>query len=90
MSVIVASLMGIALAFPASAQQSDAQKRYAAFAACHREADTAVPAQRTEQEEMNHYIAFSAALRSAAMPWESMPEAFKRPGRQTKIRDCRD
>ena len=62
MSVIVASLMGIALALPASAQQTEAAKRNAAFAACHREADSAVPAQRTEQEEMNHYIVFSTCL----------------------------
>jgi hypothetical protein len=61
-SVIAAALVGIAFAMPAAAQQTDAQKRNAAFAACHREADSAVPAQRTEQDEMNHYLVFSVCL----------------------------
>jgi hypothetical protein len=64
-SLIAASVLSIAAlaaAFPASAQQSDAQKRNAAFAACHKEADTAVPVLRTEQDEMNHYLFFSVCL----------------------------
>ena len=64
-SVIAASVLGIAAlaaAFPAAAQQSDAQKRNAAFAACHKEADSAVPTLRSEQDEMNHYLVFSVCL----------------------------
>jgi hypothetical protein len=70
-SVIAASLLGIAAfasAIPASAQptaqQADAAKRQAAFAACRREADIAVPTStlKTEQDEMNHYLFFSVCL----------------------------
>jgi hypothetical protein len=64
-SLIVASVLRVAVlaaAIPASAQQTEAQKRNAAFAACHREADSAVPTIRTEQDEMNHYTAFSVCL----------------------------
>jgi hypothetical protein len=64
-SLVAASVVGLAAlaaAFPASAQQNDAQKRNAAFAACHREADSAVPALRSEQDEMNHYLVFSVCL----------------------------
>jgi hypothetical protein len=62
MSVIAASLMGIAFALPASAQQTEGQKRTAAFAACHKEADSAVPVLKTEQDDMNHYLVFSVCL----------------------------
>jgi hypothetical protein len=41
-------------------RQTEAQKRNAAFAACQREADSAVPRLRTEQDEMNHYSVFAA------------------------------
>jgi hypothetical protein len=58
----VLSIAALAAAFPASAQQSEAQKRTAAFAACHREADSAVPTLRTEQDDMNHYLVFSVCL----------------------------
>jgi invasion protein IalB len=61
-SVIAVSLMGIALAVPASAQQTEGQKRQAAFVACHKEADSAVPVLRTEQDDMNHYLVFSVCL----------------------------
>jgi hypothetical protein len=61
-SVIAAALVGIAFAMPAAAQQNDAQKRIAAFAACHKEADSAVPVLRTEQDDMNHYLVFSVCL----------------------------
>jgi hypothetical protein len=64
-SVIAASVLGIAAlaaALPASAQQTDAQKRNAAFAACHRDADSAVPVLKSEQDEMNHYLVFSVCL----------------------------
>jgi hypothetical protein len=64
-SVIAASVLGIAAlaaAFPAAAQQNDAVKRNAAFAACHKEADSAVPTLRSEQDEMNHYLVYSVCL----------------------------
>jgi hypothetical protein len=44
--LIVASVLGVAAlaaALPASAQQTEVQKRNAAIAACQREADSAVP-----------------------------------------------
>jgi invasion protein IalB len=66
--LITASLFGIAGALPASAQQTaqqtQAQKRYEAWAACRREADSAVPLSNmiSEQASMNHYLAMSNCL----------------------------
>jgi hypothetical protein len=66
--MITASLFGIASALPASAQQTaqqtQAQKRYEAWAACRREADSAVPLSNmiSEQASMNHYLAMSNCL----------------------------
>jgi len=66
--VITASFFGIAGALPASAQQTaqqtQAQKRYEAWAACRREADSAVPLSNmiSEQASMNHYLAMSNCL----------------------------
>jgi hypothetical protein len=61
-SVVTAALLGLVFAMPASAQQTPAQKRTTAFAACHKEADSAVPVLRTEQDDMNHYLVFSVCL----------------------------
>ena len=55
-------IAAIAAAFPACAQQTDAQRRTAAFADCRKEADRAVPTLRTAQDDMNHYIVFSTCL----------------------------
>jgi len=67
-AVISASLFGIASALPASArqtaQQTQAQKRYEAWATCRREADSAAPLSGmiSEQALMNHYLAMSNCL----------------------------
>jgi hypothetical protein len=61
-SVMTAALLGLVFAMPASAQQTAAAKRTVAFAACHKEADSAVPVLRTEQDDMNHYLVFSVCL----------------------------
>ena len=64
--VVATSLACIAVAspLPASAQQTPAQKRYEAWAACRREADSAVPisSMTSEQASMNHYLAMSNCL----------------------------
>jgi hypothetical protein len=64
--VIATSLVCIAVTspLPASAQQTPAQKRYEAWAACRREADNAVPLSSmiSEQASMNHYLAMSNCL----------------------------
>jgi hypothetical protein len=69
--VVATSLACIAVAsrLPASAQQTaqqtPAQKRYEAWAACRREADNAVTLSSmiSEQASMNHYLALSNCLR---------------------------
>jgi hypothetical protein len=63
--VITASLFGIVSALPASAQQTAGQKRYAAYAACRREANSAVPLSGmiSTQASMNHYLALGSCLR---------------------------
>ena len=61
--LIVASVIGVAAlaaALPASAQQTEVQKRNAAIGACQREADSAVPRLQTTQDEMNRYLVFAA------------------------------
>ena len=64
--VIAASLQCIAVAsaLPASAQQTAAQQRYQAWAACRREANRAVPlsGRISEQASMNHYLALGSCL----------------------------
>jgi hypothetical protein len=68
-SLTIWSLLGIAVvsAWPVfaqqqSTQQTDAQKRIAAFAACHKEADAAVPQLRNEQDDVRHYTALDTCL----------------------------
>jgi hypothetical protein len=67
--VIAASLLDVAVAsaLPASAQQAtqtEAQKRYEAYAACRRQADAAVPLANmiSEQATLNHYEALANCL----------------------------
>jgi hypothetical protein len=67
--VIATSLLGLAVArtLPAAAQQAtqtEAQKRYEAYAACRREADAAVPLSNmiSEQATENHYLALGNCL----------------------------
>ena len=59
----VSAVLGIALAAVAQAApaQAAAATREATFAACQREADTAVP-MRTTQDQMNHYLRFTSCL----------------------------
>ena len=62
--VITASLFGIVSALPASAQQTAGQKRYAAWAACRKEAASAVPLSGmiSTQASMNRYLALGSCL----------------------------
>ena len=64
--VIAASLhcIAVASALPASAQQTAAQQRYQAWAACRREANSAVPLSGmiSTQASMNHYLALGSCL----------------------------
>jgi hypothetical protein len=64
--VIAASLQCIAVAsaLPASAQQTAGQQRYQAWAACRREANSAVPlnGRISTQASMNHYLALGSCL----------------------------
>ena len=58
----VSVVLGIALAAVAQAPpQAAAATREATFAACQRDADTAVP-MRTTQDQMNHYLRFTSCL----------------------------
>jgi hypothetical protein len=59
----VSVVLGIALAAVAQAApaQAAAATREATFAACQREADTAVP-MRTTQDQMNHYLVWTSCL----------------------------
>ena len=58
----VSVVLGIALAAVAQAPpQAAAATREATFAACQREADTAVP-MRTTQDQMNHYLVWASCL----------------------------
>ena len=58
----VSVVLGIALVAVAQAPpQAAAATREATFAACQRDADTAVP-MRTMQDQMNHYLRFTSCL----------------------------
>ena len=59
----VSVVLGIALAAVAQAApaQAAAATREATFAACQREADTAVP-MRTTQDQTNHYLVWASCL----------------------------
>ena len=56
--VLAIALAAVAQAAPA---QAAAATREATFAACQRDADTAVP-MRTTRDQMNHYLRFTSCL----------------------------
>jgi len=72
LSGIAASLLGIAVASAAGAQTAPAPRaaepKHHARVACRQEANIAVPVLRTEQDEMNRLLFYSACVDQRGYP----------------------